>query len=213
MMLYFDFHHHNIETKSGILSLDLNLDIPFQFFSAGIHPKDSLENFEEKFRWLSEISKNNNCIAIGECGLDGLIDVPEDVQTEVFTKQILLANEIKKPIIIHCVRRFQEIINLKKTGSTEWIIHGFNKKEQLAQQLLDKGFFLSFGYATLHNVSLQQTIKNIPLDRLFLESDDAYFQISELYEKVAELKNITIHQLQECISENFEVVTYGKKLA
>ena len=89
------------------------------------------------------------------------------------------------------------------------IIHGFNKKRQIAEDLLSNNFYLSFGKAVLYNLSLQDIIKDTPLDRIFLETDNEDFNIEELYIKVSELKGISLERLNEQISENLETIQHG----
>ena len=105
-MRHYNFHHHSCE-NFGIYNLDFNEKIPESIFSAGIHPKDILEDFEFQLSWLKKTAENKKCVAIGECGLDRLADKNLQIQKEVFTRQIYLANDLQKPLIIHCVRQFQ----------------------------------------------------------------------------------------------------------
>lgn len=205
-MSFFDFHNHKINSF-GIYNLEPYDSLPKSLFSVGIHPKDIDRNVEANFEKIRKIANFENCIAIGECGLDGLIPVDEKLQEQVFDWHIKLANEIQKPIIIHCVRKFSEIQKFKKKSEVPMIIHGFNKKEIIAKQLLENGFQLSFGKAVLQNVSLQQIIKKISLDHMFLETDNDDFEIGLLYKKVAELKEISIEDLQKTILENLEKIT------
>ena len=86
------------------------------------------------------------------------------------------------------------------------IIHGFNKKKAIADEMLKHGFYLSFGKSVLHSVSLQTIVKDFPLEKMFLETDDADFDIAELYQKVAELKEISLGKLQKQISNNLEIL-------
>lgn len=204
-MQFFDFHHHQ-KSKYGIYNLTLKEDIPDACFSIGIHPKDVLENNDSQMDILKKISEHSNCLAIGECGLDGLIPVEETLQEQVFQQQILWANEINKPLIIHCVRRFSQLLKFKKMAQTPMIVHGFNKKETIAKQLFEAGFFLSFGKAVLHNVSLQSLVKDFPINKIFLETDGEDFSIHLLYEKVAELKRMSIESLQNQMFENLEYI-------
>jgi len=201
----FDFHHHH-HGKFGIFNMTQNENPAEEYFSIGIHPKDIDDNFENHYQRIKEISSLKNCLAIGECGLDGLINVDEKLQEFVFEKQILLANEIRKPVIIHCVRRFSEILKFKKTADIPMVIHGFNKKQSIASEMYTHGFYLSFGKAVLQNVSLQQIIKDFPLEKLFLETDDADFDIQTLYQKVSELKNISVENLHSQILQNLEKI-------
>ena len=201
-MDFLDFHHHQL-SKTGIYNWNLNEEIPAAKFSAGLHPKDITENWKSDFEKIKTISLSENCLAIGECGLDGIISIDENLQNEIFKVHIKWAEEIQKPIIIHCVRRFSQILHYK-TAKVPLVIHGFNKKENVAQELLDAGFHLSFGRATLENLSLQKIIKNFPIQRLFLETDDADFEIIKLYEKVSEIKSITLENLKNQMWENLD---------
>lgn len=203
-MILFDFHHHNRENTYGIYNLEPKKIVTDKKFSVGIHPKDIDENWEENFEKIKEISLLPNCVAIGECGLDGLISVNENLQKEVFEKHILWASQINKPVIIHCVKRFSEIIPFQKTAKIPLVIHGFNKKKTIADDMLRHGFYLSFGKSVLHSLSLQSILKEFPLEKMFLETDDANFNIEELYQKTAEIKGISIENLHNKILKNIE---------
>lgn len=201
-MNFFDFHHHQPENKFGIYNLMFGEAVPDHFFSAGIHPDSISENIEEQFSWLNEISKQKNCVAIGECGLDGQIDVEEKLQESVFERQIAIANAIGKPIIIHCVKRFSQLIHFKKKSKVPMIVHGFNKRKTIGDDLRQHDFFLSFGKSVLHNVNLQDFLKDFPIEKIFLETDSADFELKDLYEKVAELKNLNLQEFRLKITEN-----------
>lgn len=209
-MDFFDFHHHKKNIPFGIYNLQTESqpvsDIPF---SAGIHPQDiQPDQLNSQLEWLKSVI-TENCFAIGECGLDGLVSVDMKIQENVFLKQIQLANEIKKPLIVHCVRKFYEVIPFRKKSEQAMIIHGFNKKQSVADDLLKNNFYLSFGKAVLYHLSLQNTLKTVPLDKLFLETDNDNFEIKELYQKVSEIKKISIEQLQQQIIENLDTIKNG----
>lgn len=208
-MNFFDFHHHKKNNSCGIYNLNWKRAPTNSPYSIGIHPKDiDFEHIDSQFDWLrSNITEN--CFAIGECGLDSFVDTDLKIQEDVFLKQIRFANEIKKPIIIHCVRKFYEVISFKKYAEQPMIIHGFNKKASIAEDLLKNNFYLSFGKAVLYNLSLQNTLKTIPLDKIFLETDNDNFNIEELYVKVSELKGISLENLNKQITENLETIKNG----
>ncbi|WP_415324484.1 TatD family hydrolase [Chryseobacterium sp. MMS23-Vi53] len=208
-MDFFDFHHHKKNIHVGIYNLDLE-GVPMDFpYSIGIHPKDiDMNNIENQFDWLKS-NITENCFAIGECGLDSFVEIDQKIQEEVFLRQIKLANEIKKPIIIHCVRKFYEVISFKKYAKQPMIIHGFNKKESISKDLLKNNFYLSFGKAVLYNLSLQNTLKITPLNKIFLETDNDDFSIEKLYLKVSELKEISLENLNKQILENLETIKNG----
>lgn len=203
-MKFFDFHHHHFCREFGIYNLKFNGDLPNGLFSAGIHPDFILENIEEKFLWLKEISTLENCVAIGECGSDGLIDIDIKLQEEVFERQIDWANTINKPIIIHCVKRFSRLCYYKKLAKVPMIIHGFNKRKTIGEDLQKQDFFVSFGKSVLYDVNSQGFLKDFPLHKIFLETDSKDFEIEELYEKVASIKNIELLELMQKIKENLQ---------
>ena len=203
-MNFFDFHHHDADRKSGIYNLNFNEEIPEIFFSAGIHPKSLSDGLEKQLIWLQEISVAENCVAIGECGLDGLIDVDEESQEKAFLAQIEIANSVKKPLIIHCVKRFSQLLKFRKMSKVPMIVHGFNKRKTIGDDLLKNGLCLSFGKSVLYNVNLQDFVKHLPIEKLFLETDSADFEIKELYQKVADLKNMRLEDLSEKIKNNLQ---------
>ena len=203
-MEFFDFHHHDFNKKNGIYNLKLNEIPPANYFSAGIHPQDISDRFEEDFLWLKTVVKSENCVAIGECGLDGLVEIDENLQHEIFQKQIELANEIRKPIIIHCVKRFSQLIHFKKKSKVPMIVHGFNKRKTIGDEMLKNDFCLSFGKSALYNVNLQDFLEEIAIDQLFLETDSADFEIKDLYYKIAELKSCRIEDFQQKIKKNLK---------
>lgn len=208
-MEFFDFHHHKKNMPNGIYNLGLRAD-PVNFpYSIGIHPKDiDPADIAGQFRWL-ESNITADCFAVGECGLDSFAETDLKIQEDVFLRQIRLANEIKKPVIIHCVRKFYEVISLKKYAEQPMIIHGFNKKQSIADDLLRHDFYLSFGKALLYNLSLQHTFKSIPAERIFLETDNEDFNIGELYGKASELRGISTEKMNKQILENLETIKNG----
>jgi len=208
-MDFFDFHHHKKNTAFGIYNLDMNDIPPGVPYSVGIHPKAiDIRLIEKQFQWLEE-SITERCIAIGECGLDSFAETDQKIQEDFFLRQIRISNEVKKPLIIHCVRKFYEVISFKKYAEQPMIIHGFNKKERIAEDLLKNNFYLSFGKAVLYNLSLQNTLKITPLDKIFLETDNDDFKIGDLYLKAAEIKGISPENLHEQILENLETIKNG----
>ncbi|WBV59145.1 TatD family hydrolase [Chryseobacterium camelliae] len=208
-MNYFDFHHHKKNLPYGIYNMELTDKTPDSLYSIGIHPKDILyDAITDQLNWLIE-NITGNCFAIGECGLDSFVPVDQKIQEDVFLKQIEISNEIKKPIIIHCVRKFYEVISFRKKANQAMIIHGFNKKENIALDLLKNNFYLSFGKAVLYNLSLQNTLKSIPLNKIFLETDNEDFEIATLYQKVADIRGISPDTLNEQILENLETIQHG----
>lgn len=204
-MPHFDFHHHDPKKTFGIYNLPFDEETPPNFFSAGIHPDFLTENLEQKWEWLKITAQHENCVAIGECGLDARFG-NHNLQNDVFKKQILLANSLQKPLIIHCVKSFPALISLLKIAEVPVIIHGFNKRKTIGKELLSHHFNLSFGKSLLYNVNLQAFFKEIPLTQFFIETDSGDVEIDELYLKAADLKKISVEELNFQIAENLKTI-------
>lgn len=212
-MKYFNLHTHHFTNDAAILELvnqyPMEFDALVSFYSIGIHPWKIDENrVEAELTIIEEKLKNKNCLAIGECGLDKRIETNLELQTQVFKKQLLLAKKYKKPVIIHCVAAFQEVIAIKKRMniSVPMVIHGFSKNSQIANQLIENGFYVSFGKYLLRNPELEFVFKNIPNNKFFLETDTIEEGISEVYQLAAKYKNIEIEELIRLIKLNVKTV-------
>lgn len=212
-MEFFNFHTHQYTNQPGVLELvnqyprEFNDSIPF--YSIGIHPwyiKEEQNDIDLKI--IEEKLQTENCLAIGECGLDKRIEIPLELQISVFEKQLALAEKYKKPVVIHCVAAFQELITIKKKMkiSVPMIVHGFSKNNQLAVQLVKEGFYISFGKYLLKNPELKTVFLAIPNDCFFLETDTIDENIQKVYELASEYKNISIKELKDIISGNFKSV-------
>ncbi|UUF13357.1 MULTISPECIES: TatD family hydrolase [Flavobacterium] len=212
-MEFFNFHTHQFTNQSNVVELvnqyPQEVDASIPFYSIGIHPwhiKESEIDLELKI--IEEKLQTENCLAIGECGLDKRIEIPLELQIVVFEKQLALAEKYNKPVVIHCVAAFQEVTAIKKKLkiSVPMIIHGFSKNKQLAEQLIKDGFYISFGKYLLRNPDLKTVFQNIPNDRFFLETDTIEEDIKQVYDLASEYKNITIKELNGIISSNFKSV-------
>lgn len=212
-MKYFNLHTHQFTNQSDVLELvnqypkDFDASIPF--YSIGIHPWYIEETrLDEDLKIIEEKLQTKNCLAIGECGLDKRIEVPFDLQVSVFEKQLELAQKFKKPVVIHCVAAFQEVMAIKKKMkiSVPMIIHGFSKNNQLAEQLIGAGFYLSFGKYLLKNPDLKTVFQNVPNDRFFLETDTIEESIKQVYGIACEYKGLKLKELEGIISSNYRNV-------
>ncbi|MDD4993667.1 MAG: TatD family hydrolase [Paludibacter sp.] len=198
--MFFDIHTHNpsqlgfkairslsIEEAEKIFSTSA-----LGLFSVGFHPwyasKFSIESFGNLEKWTSD----NRFIAIGECGLDKNSDTPIEQQLEIFKMQITLSEKIEKPLIIHCVGCFNELLDLKKTlnPSQLWIIHGFRGKPGLATQALKAGCALSFG-----EYFNSESVRVTPIERLYVETDESELPIEQIYRTIAEVRGCNPNDL------------------
>jgi TatD DNase family protein len=212
-MKFFNLHTHKFTNQLDLLELvnqyPWEFDATIPFYSIGIHPWFIVEErLESDFAIIESKLQEPSCLALGECGLDKRIEVPMELQQLVFEKQLLLAQKYQKPVVIHCVAAFQELIEItKKLNITVPIlIHGFSKSEQLAKQLLENGFYISFGKYLLLNPELETVFKSMPNDRFFLETDTAEESLATVYALAAKYKGISVEEIQEIISTNFNKV-------
>jgi len=200
MFKFVDIHTHDINSNNqyAIINMKLNeaqdmLDLSkHKFFSIGIHPWDVHRVESEMTQMLEKHASSQKVKAIGECGLDKNSTATFEAQMEVFEKQILISENTLKPIIVHCVGYFNELINLKKTlkPSQAWIIHGFRGKPELAKQLIMSGFYISYGEK--FNI---QSVKITPLENLCIETDESSMIIEEIYKNIATIKSCNFQDL------------------
>lgn len=168
-------------------------------FSCGIHPW-YCHNYEPQFQKLRELIETKpTIIAIGEAGIDKLKGADLETQLSVFRLQAALAEEVSKPLIIHCVKGWAEIISVKKelNAKQPWIIHGFRGGIELTRQLVKQGFKFSIGKYFDH-----QAIHEIPITSLFLETDDSESSIVTIYSRVATVLGLKTTELINQISSN-----------
>lgn len=182
-------------------------DYSGKWISAGVHPWyiDEL-NYSQQFSTLAEYAGKESVKMIGECGLDRLRGPSLDLQQRVFEDQIHLAEKFKKPVLIHCVKCFSELLMIKKKlkPTVPLIVHGFNNKTEVANELIRHDFYLSFGFAVLSGGSnAQKALSLMPESRIFLETDDSDIPVERIYEKAALLKNVSVNQLEEIIFANY----------
>lgn len=212
---FINFHAHHQSNIDGVLTV-VNIDLGkneswsplYQACSVGIHPWSIDKNtIIQHFFQLEDACKNENVVAVGEVGLDKLIDTPLTLQSKVLEQQIEIADFFNKPIIIHCIGAYYELIAIKKKLKTNisFVIHGFNKNAQVMKDLLDNGFYLSLGTALNQTGSpLLQLVKDIPSTRLLLETDDKNSPIQGMYLVASEVLKIDIEELKLQIYDNYK---------
>ncbi|WP_209319659.1 TatD family hydrolase [Ancylomarina longa] len=211
---YIDIHTHKPSKEIDIQSiinwdeLDCSrLEGNRYLVSLGLHPWNIPKvNVEFTLREIEQYSTNPNIVAVGEIGLDKLVDVSLEMQEKVFTTQLQFANRLEKPVIIHCVKAFSELLRIRKQQHTSipWILHGFRNNEQIGDSLIKSGCYLSFGKALLQQENLQRLFQKISDHQYFLETDDSNISIKDIYLKAAELKNKSVNELMQNLQINYE---------
>jgi TatD DNase family protein len=204
--LYIDIHTHyppKLKHSIGIVNHFWHENITQPYASLGNHPA-----------YLSEKPFDQNLLSkiccFGESGLDKLCKTPFEQQERAFVQQIILSEKHQKPLLIHCVKAFAEIERLKKQYQPQmpWILHGFNKNSQLAQQLASKGFYFSFGAALFTKPKqMKAVLSQIPISQCFLETDhQTTFDIADIYQQFSLLTALSLPDIQANILQNFTAV-------
>lgn len=219
MTKFINLHTHNFSKNEDFLEVvnqyPWEFDDAVPIYSIGIHPwYIDNKRLQTDLNFIKEQLNLNECLALGECGLDKRIEIPFQNQIKVFQQQIELVQVSKKPIILHCVASFDEVIAIKKEMNIEnpMIIHGFSKNIYVAKSLLDKGFYLSFGKYLLRNPELTSVFEYVPNDSFFLETDTIEETIVDVYQKASNIKNIKIEDLEEVVKVNFNKAFFQHKL-
>lgn len=172
--------------------------------SVGLHPWHiETENVELQLRKVQNLASLKNVAAIGEAGLDRAIDTPINIQLQAFEAQVKIAEKVHKPMIIHCVRAYSDIFTLlKKYDSISMCLHGYTGNSQQTEAFLKlKNVYFSFG-KQLWTEKTAEIFNIIPIEKIFLETDNASKSIEEIYLQAASLKKIKEDQLLELIYLN-----------
>lgn len=175
-----------------------------RYHSVGIHPWKARNSFDQKK--LKDSLSDNLCVALGEIGLDKLRGPDLYIQMDCLVKQLEINETFQLPVILHNVRATNELIALKKNFPQQtWVIHDFQKIRTF-EALQKEGIEISIGQALLHRKDLQDFVNQLPLDRLLLESDEHPELLQEVYQKVCEVKNLSLLTLRDHIGENFKQI-------
>ena len=177
------------------------------YYSIGIHPWYIGNDPDTALKELAASAQSSSVLAIGETGLDKISKTDLVLQEKVFRFQLQLAVRLQKPLIIHCVRAWNEITHIldQEKPAIPVIFHGFNKGITLAIQLCTKGYYLSFGKA-LEKDNTRQVLKNIPPHLFFLETDDDKIPIPQVYEWASNALTIDLNALDLQIQKNAAAV-------
>lgn len=206
--LFFNIHTHNIRfPNKEIQQIEPDsFAISDHYFSVGIHPEKADLNVENET--FSELILHNNCLAIGEIGLDNRFPNSSEIQEQTYISQLKLAEKHKKPVILHCVNSWDrcKFLHQKYAPHTMLIYHGFNKPGIIKTVLDYEKAQISIGSSILTNNQLQQSITSIPVSRLLMETDNSTVNIEAIYEKVADLKFISLREFSEQIRENVKMI-------
>lgn len=184
------------------------------YAGVGLHP---IHVQDEKFDYNKylQLAKNKEVVAIGETGIDLFHDKSTlDLQKEVFINFLKIAQEVSKPVIIHCRNAENELLEILKSQKNlpKGVIHCFSGNWQFAQEVLDLGFLISFtGIITFtKDQDLLEVVKKVPLEKIMVETDCPYLApqiyrgkrnepayVIEVAKKIAEIKNLSLTEVEK----------------
>ena len=168
--------------------------------AVGIHPWNAaMQSISEIELLISEAD------AVGEIGLDAACDVDIKIQTVLFRRQLSLAEKSDKPVILHCVRTFEQVMKILEEYHLRAVIfHGFIGSPKQAQRAVAQGYYLSFGERTFRSPKTIEAMRSTPLSSLFVETDESPTPIEDIYEKIAILRGISVAELVTATEDNFK---------
>lgn len=213
--MLFNLHTHYPTLSPGVLEIEsVRYGQPQAPTSArrsiGLHPWFLKENDLPAAQiWLIEQAAGPDTVAIGEAGLDKVAYTDWPTQLTAFQYCIEASETFGKPLVIHCVRAYSEILALKKrhAPTQPWIFHGFDKNPKVAESLLVAGCWLSFGAALFRpNSHAARALQHTPAKRFFLETDAPELSIGVVYERAAQLRGMSLDTLQAQMMENAQQV-------
>jgi TatD DNase family protein len=212
---YIDIHVHGGSPASGVFILEslmaheekMPVALAGVAYTFGIHPwflND--ENHKQLLIAVAKSVSNPEIIAIGEAGFDRLRGPSMLIQRIAFEEQIAISEETEMPVIIHCVRAWDELLSVQKKLKPRmpWLVHGYRGNRELAGQLLAKGMYLSLWFDFALRSESKELFRYLPINRIFLETDGAEADIRNIYFKVAKDLDIDLDDLKTSLLNNFK---------
>jgi len=208
-----NLHTHFLlpDNQTGLVNQSLLL--PFepvagQSYSVGLHPWDIDQvSGNDWLQQLEELLAHPQVLALGECGIDRSIETPLPIQLDSFLPQLELAEKLQKPVILHAVRSYSDLLQLKKNYAPQspWILHGYQGNAETTIQLARQGFCFSMGAALLNDrPKLNQALTEIPPAQLFFETDESTVQLESIYIFAADKRKTTVEKLKQQVFENYQ---------
>jgi TatD DNase family protein len=189
------------------------------FPTAGIHPHDAAEATPEVRRRLEELARREDCVAVGETGLDWFKNLsPREAQLEVFRWQLGLARELGKPVVVHCRDAHDDVVALlREHRGVRGVMHCYTYGEAELEPYLELGMYVSFSGVVTYpkNEANRAAARAVPRERLLVETDCPFLApqgkrgqrnepalIREVIAKVADARGESFDELARVTSEN-----------
>lgn len=206
------------DLRTCLKTLEISEKHDFLYAALGVHPHEAEETTEEDLAEIRKLYCNKKVVAVGEIGLDYHYDFsPRDIQKEFFEKQLILANELDLPVIVHDRESHEDTMNLLKKHRPKGVVHCFSGSVEMAKEIVKLGMYIGLGGAvTFKNAKKPiEVAEYIPLEYLLLETDAPYMtpvphrgerchsgHIALTAEKIAEVKGMDTQELIDRCNEN-----------
>ena len=227
---YFDSHTHQKYKEEDIafirnafhhLSYERLSALPYSF-SIGIHPWDVKANYHAAFELIKQTATHPQCKAIGECGLDYFIKTDKSLQAEVFKLHIslraseykvevfklhiALAEQLQKPLIIHCVRAYHDLLPMLKNTSVPVVLHQYQGSLELTKTLTAPNLYFSFGKQLFRENFDTALLEIIPITQILFETDTMPMHIEEVYLKASTLLDVEFEELRQQVNSTAQKI-------
>lgn len=206
--------------QSSARSIALAEEYAFIYAAVGIHPHDAKDAVDGDYQQLAEWTQTSKVVAIGEIGLDYYYDLsPREVQQQVFMRQLDVARQCNKPVIIHDRDAHGDILAMlkKEAKGLTGVLHCYSGSWEMAKEILKMGFYISFAGPVTYakDGKLKEVAANLPLERLLVETDCPYLtpkpyrgrrnepaHVKYTAEEVAAVRNMEFVALAEAATAN-----------
>jgi len=217
----------DLESVERTIALSRQYD--YVYGAIGIHPSDAAELNDKNFQWLREKAMEEKMVAIGEIGLDYYWPEPDhEIQKEWFIKQLQLAKELDKPVIIHSRDAAADTLSImeKEAADLKGVIHCYSYSKEMAKSFLKMGYYFGIGgVVTFSNAKkLVETVEYVPLENILLETDCPYLapvpnrgkrnsslNLTYVAEKIAEIKSVPYDTVIDVTRRNANKLFFGKE--
>ena len=216
-----------INVSSDLASINRTLSLaekyPYIYGAVGVHPSDSGELTEETFLELTKACQHEKVVAVGEIGLDYYWQEPEKkIQKKWFERQLLLAQEVSLPVIIHSREAAKDTLDMMRALHAEksgGVIHCFSYSKEMAAEFLKLDYYFGIGgVVTFQNAKkLREAVAYIPIDKLLLETDSPYLapvpnrgkrnnsgNIPYIAQEIAQIKGVSYEEIIAATRQNSE---------
>lgn len=204
--------------KSCISTLTLAEKYDFIYAAIGIHPETPSETIYDDFEKIKPLFDNNKVVAVGEIGLDyHYLETPKEVQKDIFEKQLILANELNLPVIVHDREAHNDTLELLKKHRPKGVLHCYSGSVEMLKEIEKLDMYIGLGgVVTFKNAKKAvEAAEYINSDRLLLETDCPYMapvpfrskrcnsaMIAQTAEKIAQIRNVDSQQLIDTCRNN-----------